>query len=372
MKKIISLLLALAMTLALTACGGDTDTGSAQTTGANGQSQTTGANGQSQTTVANGQSQNTGANGQSQNTGGDYKYTGGRLTIGGADSTGTMYAAAVAIATTFTNNINGMDVDATTSTGSNENAKKVHSGDLQLGMCSGDAALDAVNGTGKFTGEGGYSDLRAIGAVYPSLSNWVALKSSGYKYLHDAKDAKGTFGIGPAASTSESSALLGLKIAGITKDNANLVNVTLGEGADNVANGTMTASTAFAGVPVGAHQNAAATKDCVWLGFTDEELDAICKENPAYYKTVIPKETYKGQTEDVSTFGVKCMVICNEKMGYDEAYQMAKTLYEQAETMIRGNGFFYNMAEKSFIAIDLPIQLHPGAEAFYREVGIIK
>ena len=348
MKKIISLLLVLAMTLALAACG----------------------NGGGTTTAPATQGGNAG--GQTQAPAGDYKYSGPRMTIGGADSTGTMYAAAVAIATTFTNNINGLDVDATTSTGSNENAKKVHSGDLQLGMCSGDAALDAVNGTGKFSGEGGYKDLRAIGAVYPSLSNWVALKSSGYKFLHDAKDAKGTFGIGPAASTSESSALLGLRIAGITKDNANLVNVTLGEGADNVANGTMTASTAFAGVPVGAHQNAAATKDCVWLGFSDEELDAICKENPAYYKAVIPKETYKGQTEDVPTFGVKCMVICNESMDFQAAYQMAKTLYEQAETMIKGNGFFYNMSEKSFIGTDLPIQLHPGAEAFYKEVGIIK
>ena len=66
------------------------------------------------------------------------------------------------------------------------------------------------------------------------------------------------------------------------------------------------------------------------------------------------------------------MVICNKSMGYDEAYQMAKTLYEQAEKMIEGNKFFYNMADKGFIANDLPISLHPGAEAFYKEVGIIK
>ncbi|MBR4165467.1 MAG: hypothetical protein IKR43_04435, partial [Lachnospiraceae bacterium] len=133
MKKIVSLLLVLTMVLALAACGGE----------------------------------------KGGETGG-YKYTGDRLTIGGADSTGTMYAAAVQVAATFTNNINGMNVDATTSTGSNENAKKVNSGEIQLGMCSGDAALDAVNGTGKFAESGKQENICAIGAVYPSLSNWIA------------------------------------------------------------------------------------------------------------------------------------------------------------------------------------------------------
>lgn len=340
MKKIVSLLLALAMILALTACGGGN---TPATTAA-----------PDKTTAAPG--------------GSDYEYKGDRLTIGGADSTGTMYAAAVAVATTFTNNIKGMNVDATTSSGSNENALKVNSGEIQLGMCSGDAALSAVNGTGKFADQGKQENICAIGAVYPSLSNWIALKSSGYTYLHDAK---GTFGIGPSASTSESSALLGLETVGITKDNANLVNVTLGEGADNVADGTMNASTAFAGVPVGALANAANTKDCVLLGFTDEELDKIVAANAAYYKATIPAGTYKGQDADVPTFGVKCMVICNKELGDAEAYQMAKTLYEQAEKMIEGNKFFYNMADKSFIATDLPIGLHPGAEAFYKEVGLI-
>ena len=334
MKKIVSLLVVMMMILALAACG-----------------------------------KNEGGNN------GEYKYTGDRLTIGGADSTGTMYAAAVQIAATFTNNINGMNVDATTSTGSNENAKKVNSGEIQLGMCSGDAALDAINGTGKFAESGKQENIRAIGAVYPSLSNWIALKSSGWKYLHDA-NPKGVFGVGPSASTSESSALLGLEIAGIsTANGATFTNVTLGEGANNVADGIMTASTAFAGIPVGAHQSAATTKDCVWLGFTEEELDKIVAKNPAYYKAEIPANTYPGQTEAVPTFGVKCMVICNKSLGDEEAYQMAKTLYEQAEKMIESSAVFFNMVvngNKSFIGTDLPIQLHPGAEKFYKEVGLIK
>lgn len=355
MKRIVTLLLALAMVFALVACGNKAET-PAPANNPPAPTETTPA--PADTTPDSAPA--------------EYTYTGPRMTIGGADSTGTMYAAAAAVATTFSNSINGLSVDATTSSGSNENALNVHEGEIELGMCSGDAALNAWNGVGKFEGKGGFTNLRAIGAVYPSLSNWVALKSTGYTYLHDAKDAHGVFGIGPAASTSETSALLGLKVAGITADNATLQNVTLGDGADNVTNGVMTASTGFSGVPLGVHLNASVTKECVWLGFTDEELDQICQENPAYYKAVIPAGTYNGQNEDVPTFGVKCMVIANEDLDYDVAYQMAKAFDEQADEMIKGNAFFYNMADRSFICNDLPIPLHPGAEAYYRDAGLLK
>ena len=336
MKKIVSLVLALSMCMALVSCGGSEKPAESKPAASAPAASAPAASAPAAS--------------------GDYVYSGNRLTIGGADSTGTMYAAAAAI--------------ATTSSGSNENALNVQEGVIELGMCSGDAAAAAFNGTGKFADVGACGDIRAIGAVYASLSNWIALKSTGYEYLHDA--VGGTFGIGPAASTSESSALLGLEVAGITAENSTFQNVTLGDGADNVANGVMTAATAFAGIPVGAQLNASVTKDCVWLGFTDAELDAILEANPSYYKTVIPAGTYNGQDADVPTFGVKCMVICNKSMDSELVYNLAKTLAENTEEMIAGNAVFASMADPSFICNDLPIELHEGAAAYYKDAGMLK
>ena len=138
MKKIVSLLLVLVMTVALAACGSNNEGNS-----------------------------------------GDYEYKGDRLTIGGADSTGTMYAAAVAIATNFTNYVDGLNVDPSTSTGSNQNALDVHDGEVELGMCSGDAGYNATHGLGKFDGNK-IEDIRCVGCVYSSVVSLVALKSSGF------------------------------------------------------------------------------------------------------------------------------------------------------------------------------------------------
>ena len=305
-----------------------------------------------------------------------YTYTGDRLTINGADSTGTMYAAAVAIATNFTNYVDGLNVDPSTSTGSNQNALDVHDGEVELGMCSGDAGYNATHGLGKFDGNK-IEDIRCVGCVYSSVVSLVALKSSGWTYLHDVKGTKGVIGIGPAASTTEVSTKVGLQVAGLEEgDGLSFKNMTLGEAADGVADGTVLAGSAFAGVPVGAQLNAAATKECVWLGFTDEELNKALEINPAYAKIDIPAGTYTSgksvQDEAVHTFGVKCMVICREDLDEELVYNLAKALWEHADELAEGNGFFAEMRDQSYICTDTPIPLHPGAEAFYKSVGGIK
>ncbi len=334
MKKMVSLLLALMMVLSLTACGSSA------------KNETTGTEG--------------------------YTYTGSRMTIGGADSSGPMYAAAAMIATTLTNNINGLNVDVTTSSGSNENASNVSSGEIEIAMCSADAGLDAFTGKGKFE-SGALTNLCVIAAVYPALSHFITLKSSGIEYLHDLNNVKNpVVGIGPAASTCESSATLAMEVMGITKANASLNNVTLADGADGVVDGTMTASAVFAGIPAGVFLNACAAKDCAFPKYTDEELDIICQRNEAYFKAVIPANTYPGQTEDLPTFGVKTLVICSDKMDDELAYQIAKTLYERAEEMAAGNAIFEFMLDKTFLANDIPLPLQPGAEKFYKEIGILE
>ena len=131
------------------------------------------------------------------------------------------------------------------------------------------------------------------------------------------------------------------------------------------------------------------TNDIRYIGVNDHQLDlfegqyvvpngmaynsyAILEANPSYYKTVIPAGTYNGQDADVPTFGVKCMVICNKSLDSELVYNLAKTLAENTEEMIAGNGVFASMADPNFICNDLPIALHDGAAAYYKDAGMLK
>ena len=133
MKKVLSLILALAMVFALAACGEK-------------------------------QPSNDG------NTDGDKPARGNVImTFGTADTGGSMYPAGAAVSQVWTNNVQGVKCNTQTSTGSFQNCQDVSTGEVDVAVATSDVVLNAYNGTGKFADIGKLDNLRVIGAVYTSV-----------------------------------------------------------------------------------------------------------------------------------------------------------------------------------------------------------
>lgn len=289
------------------------------------------------------------------------------MTIGTADSTGTMYPVGAGVASVINDNVAGFKINVETSKGSPANCVNVQQGNVDLATIAGDTALQAVSGTGSFEGKA-CPDLRALCAVYASLSNWIALKSSGMTMVHDLGGK--VVAVGPEASTTEIAGIVGLAAAGAEPKEK--VNLGLGDGANEVGDGLRDAAHGFAGIPIGGQLSVAQTKDCVFLGYTDEELDKVIAANPSYYKAVIPANTYPGQTEDVPTFGVKCLIVVNASMDEDTAYKFTEAIATHVDDLVTAHASMGSMQDPDFICNDLPIDLHPGAAKYYTEKGMIK
>lgn len=289
------------------------------------------------------------------------------LTIGTADSTGTMYPVGAAVATTISDNVPNTKINVETSKGSPANCVSVQQKTVDLATITADVAYKAVNGEGSFDGQA-CPNLRALCAVYASMSNWIALKSSGLTMVSDL-DGKNV-AVGPEASATEIAALVGLAAADATP--ATQVNLSLGDGAGEVGDGVRDASHGFAGIPIGGQLSVAQTKDCVFLGYTDAQLDKIIADNPSYYKTVIPAGTYPGQDQDVPTFGVKCLIVVNADMDNDTAYKFAEALSTHVPDLVASHAAMTAMEDPAFICDNIPIELHPGALQYYKDAGMIK
>ena len=227
------------------------------------------------------------------------------LAIGTADSGGTMYPAGRAIAQVINSSDLDVELNVSASQGSAPNIRSLRSGDIDLGLVSGDAAYAAVNGLGDFEPEP-FQELRVIAAIYPSLSNWMARSSSGLSYVHDLYGKR--IGVGPQNSSTETSAALVLLSMGITPENSIFINAGLGSGAKEVQEGTLDVIYGFAGIPINGLADLAASAPCVLLQYTQEELENILEENPFYYQEIIPAGTYENQTKDIATFGAKCLL----------------------------------------------------------------
>lgn len=289
------------------------------------------------------------------------------MTIGTADSGGTMYPVGAGVASVCNSSIKGIKINVATSTGSYENARNIQQNNIDLATIAGDTAYAAVKGVGKFKGKP-QGDIRAIGAVYSSLSSWMALKSSGLTMVDGSLKGK-TLVVGPAASATETSSLLVLGISGVDAKSATIQNLGLSDGADAVGDGLATAVSGFAGVPISGQLTLSTTKDAVVLGMSDDVLKKVLAANPSYYKTVIPAKTYKGQTKDVPTFGVKCLICVNKSMSDEMAGKIAAALFTHVDDLVATHASMSSMKDKKFICTDLPIELHPGAAAYYKTQG---
>ncbi len=290
------------------------------------------------------------------------------LAIGTADSGGTMYPAGRAIAQI----INGSDLDVelivSASQGSVSNIRSLKSGDIDLGLVSGDAAYAAVHGFENFDSEP-FQDLRVIAAIYPSLSNWMARSSSGLSYIHELYGKR--IGVGPQNSSTETSAALVLSSMGITPENSTFVNAGLGSGAEQVREGTLDVIYGFAGIPINGLAELADSASCVLLNYTQEELEDILEENPFYYQEIIPAGTYENQTKDVATFGAKCLLCASADMDEELVYDLTSALYSARESFKEFHSSMGFMEKKGFMYQQLPIQLHPGAKQFYQDAGLL-
>ena len=291
------------------------------------------------------------------------------MTFGTADTGGSMYPAGAAVSQVWTNNVDGVKCNTQTSTGSFQNCQDVASGEVDVAVATSDVVLNAYNGTGKFADIGKLDNLRVIGAVYTSVLSGVTLKSSGLTYIHDLLGKR--VAVGPAASATENATLAAFDVMGIDSSNTSLENLGLGDGADSVGDGILDAAFGFAGLPIGGQLNLAATKEIQVLDMTQEEIDKVLAGNAAYIQTKIPAGTYTGQDNDANTFGVKCLIIVTADMDADLVYDLCKAMNEHTEEMAAGNALLKDMTDPSFLCTQMPIPLHDGAQKYYSEQGLI-
>lgn len=290
------------------------------------------------------------------------------LTIGTADSGGTMYPVGSAIARAISSQDPLLKVNVSASAGSFTNVKNILDGQADLGLVSGDVAFSAYFGTDTYSGNP-QTELRAIGAVHPSLSNWMASDSSGLTYVHQLAGHKAA--IGPQESTTDLSARIALHTAGLNAENMELHNLSLAAGSRQVEEGQLDVVHGFAGIPISSLTELSARIPCHLLKYTDEELDAILSDSSFYYPAVIPAGTYPGQTEDVSTFGIKCLLCVDASMDKKLVYRLTRILDETRPQLITMHPALSALDQASFMCDQLPIPLHPGAESYYMEKGYL-
>lgn len=267
----------------------------------------------------------------------------------------------------------GLVAIAQSTNASAHNVNAIQAGQMEAGL-SGAATLHfAYHGVGKYEGNA-KPDLRIIANLYPEDLHLVMPKGSSLEGLGDLKGKR--VGIAQAGSGTQIAVELIVGDHGVNRDNIDEAELNNSQSAERLADGQLDAYFYAAGTPVAAMIQLDNTKGMELYNFTDEEIKQANTTVPYYIPSKIPAGTYPGVPYDVNTVAVSGIMVTNANIDEELVYQITKAMWSKTARKLLDNGHPKGKVITMETALDgvegIGVPLHPGAERFYREAGLLK
>jgi TRAP transporter TAXI family solute receptor len=282
-------------------------------------------------------------------------------------TSGVYYPIGVALSQIYGSGIEGSKATVQATKASVENLNLLQAGRGELALALGDSVSDAWNGVEEAGFKQPLDRLRAIGGAHSNYIQIVAGAESGIRSLHDLKGKR--ISVGAPKSGTELNARAIFKAAGLSYDDMGKVEfLPYAESVELIKNRQLDATLQSSGLGMAAFRDLASTMPVSFIPVPPEVVAAI--GSPAYQPGVIPANTYEGQTEDVPTAAIANIFVSHSAVPDELAYQMTKQMFDNLDRVgaahSAGKGITLDQAPKN-----LPLPLHPGAERFYKEAGVL-
>ena len=257
----------------------------------------------------------------------------------------------------------GIKANAETSGASAENMNTLKDGNAEIAFTQTDIASYAKNGQLMFEG-GAVDNVSAIGTLYPETIQIVTTAKSGIKSVEDLKGKKVSVGA-PGSGTAANAEQI-LEIHGLTFDDIKKQDLSFDESTTGIQDGTIDAAFVTAGTPTGAVEGLSATEDVVIVPITQDKIDALIAKYPYYIKEEIPAGTYK-LADAVTSVAVQAMLVVSNSLDEETVYEITKAIFENTDQVTHAKGKLIK-AENALNGVG--IEVHPGAQKYFDEKGI--
>ena len=294
------------------------------------------------------------------------------MSIGTGGVTGVYYPAGGAICRLVNRDRaeHGIRCGVESTGGSIFNINAIRSGELEFGVAQSDWQYHAFNGTSRFEENGPFEGLRAVFSLHPEPFTVVARADAGITSFDDLAGKR--VNIGNPGSGQRGTMDVVMEAMGWTVDTfAQATELPPAEQSLALCDNNVDAIVYTVGHPSGAIQEATTACDTVLVNVDNDAIRALVEERDYYRMATIPGGMYRGTDEDITTFGVGATFVSSDAVSEEMGYQVARAIFENLDQFRALHPALANLDPAEMVSDGLSAPLHPGAERFFREAGLI-
>ena len=295
------------------------------------------------------------------------------VSIGTGGVTGVYYPTGGAICRMMakTRSEHGIRCAVESTGGSVYNVNAVRSGELEFGVAQSDVQYKAVHGEGSLADAGPNPDLRSVFSIHPEPFTVVARADAGIANFEDLQGKR--VNVGNPGSGQRDTMEVVMNAMGWTMDSFALASeLQAAEQSQALCDNNIDAMVYTVGHPSGSIQEATTACDAVLVNVTGAAIDGLVAANPYYRTATIPGGMYRGNDADTATFGVGATLVTSAAVSEETVYQLVKAVFEDIDGFRGLHPAFTNLDPKQMANDGLSAPLHPGAERYFREAGLIE
>ena len=288
--------------------------------------------------------------------------------IGTGGTGGTYFPVGGLIANAISSDT--LNASAVATNGSVANVNGIVGGAMESGFTQADVASWAYTGTGIYEGKAKVEELRTIANLYPETVHIIVKKGLGIKTVADLKGKRISLDEPGSGTLVNAKALLAAY--GVTEKDIKPEYLKQQQSSDKFKDGTLDAFFQTTGYPQGTLTELASTNGFELLAIDGAEADKLRAQFKFFAADEIPEGTYKG-VAGVKTLSVGAQWVTSAKMDAELVYQVTKGLWSDKTRGVLDAGHAKGKSiQKATALAGLGVPLHPGAERFYKEAGLLK
>lgn len=294
------------------------------------------------------------------------------ITVSAGAVGGSWYMYGAAFNDLWTANIPNLSATLIAGTG-NANPYVVNSNESQLGFTYIHTSRDAYLGKG--VSDIAAEDIRLLMNIRAIFYFTCMIDASlGIESFADIREQKPALVCAVGASGSGSEELFrlvfeahGITYADIESWGGRIEFVGGGAGADLFRDGHVNVLSNAAPQPYPTWVEVSATRDVVLLPIEDSSVQAM--QDLGFTVDTIDTTPYGDPQGLIQSAGLTSIVIVNKDVDEELVYEMTKTLYENFSALIEVQQDLGGFLPEDAAYAQIPV--HPGAERYYKEIGLI-